>query len=134
MNEEKLRLYIGEKIKEFRKKKKMTQGELGMQIGVKNNTISAYERGSISPDSDILFRIANALDIEVDNLFPPAETKNVNYLNKIKDLSNEEFDAKEMLFFQKLIEKALSLEGEERAKFMESIKFTVEFYNKMNDE
>ena len=70
MDEQKLSLYIGSKIKHFRKKGKITQEELGKKIGVKNNTISAYERGAISTDQDILFKLADALDISINDLFP----------------------------------------------------------------
>ena len=70
MDERKLSLYIGSKIKHFRKKGKITQEELGKKIGVKNNTISAYERGAISTDQDVLFKLADALDISINDLFP----------------------------------------------------------------
>lgn len=129
MNEKKLREYIGGKIKEYRKKNNMTQAQLGVKIGVKNNTVSAYERGTISPDSDTLFLIANALDVAADDLFPPAETDGVKYLDKIKDYRKENLGVKDMRFFQELIEKALSLGDDEREKFLDSIKFTVDFYD-----
>src|SRR5699024_9197683 len=70
MDENKLSIYIGSKIKELRKKKKITQNELGKKIGVKNNTISAYERGAISTDQDILFRLADALNVSINDFFP----------------------------------------------------------------
>jgi transcriptional regulator with XRE-family HTH domain len=130
VNEESLNKFIGMKIKEYRTKNKMTQEVLGKKIGVKNNTVSAYERGTISADSDTLFLIASALDIKVDDLFPPVETDGIDYLDKIKDMRNENLEAKDMRFFQELIEKTLSLKGEEREKFLDSIKFTVAFYNR----
>lgn len=133
MNEETLNIYIGKKIKEFRKKANMTQEMLGEKIGVKNNTVSAYERGTISADSDALFLIASALSVNVDDFFPPVETGGVDYLEKIKDQRTVNLNSKEMRFFQELVEKTLSLDGEEREKFLESIRFTVEYYNRMNN-
>lgn len=133
MNDGELRKYIGNKIKEYRKKINMTQGELGKKIGVKNNTISAYERGTIPTDSDTLFEIASILKVAVDDFFPPVETDGVKYLDKIKDQRKENLGVKDMRFFQELIEKALSLNEEERAQFMESIKFTVNYFEHQKD-
>lgn len=125
-----LRKYIGGKIKEYRKKGGITQEQLGEKLGVKNNTISAYERGIISPDSDTIFLIANILDVTADDLFPPAGTNSIGYLDKAKDLRKENLGVKDMSFFQELIEKTLTLKGDERERFLESIKFTVEFYDR----
>lgn len=63
--------YVGKQIKKFRLKKGMTQKELGFQLGVKHNTISSYESGINEPDQNVLFAIAKALNISVDDLFPP---------------------------------------------------------------
>lgn len=70
MTEKELMKYIGSRISEFRKKNKLTQSELGNKIGVKNNTISAYERGAISTDQDILFKLARVFDVSIDDFFP----------------------------------------------------------------
>ncbi|EOW9529854.1 XRE family transcriptional regulator [Bacillus cytotoxicus] len=63
--------YVGLQIKNFRKLKKMTQKELGLRIGKKHNTISSYENGTNEPEQDVLFAIAKALDISINDLFPP---------------------------------------------------------------
>lgn len=131
MDEKKLGVYIGSKIKEFRTRKKLTQGKLGKMVGVQNNTISAYERGVISTDQDILFKLSDALDVSIDDFFPPNEQKN-NELERALKMTDG-LEIKDMEFLNKLIEKTLTLEGEERSKFLESIKFTVDYYNKMND-
>lgn len=129
MDEGELRKYIGRKIKEYRNKKKITQKELGDAVGVKDNTVSAYERGIISPDYNILFEIARVVDVMVDDFFPTLQYDQP-YLDKLKDVSTENLDAEELHFLQQLIEKTLSLDTEEREKFLNSIKFTVEYYDR----
>ncbi|OEH55234.1 hypothetical protein AQ616_09330 [Oceanobacillus sp. E9] len=128
MNEKALKEYVGERIKEKRKLKKMTQKELGSKIGVKNNTISQYEKGISSPDHNKLFEIAQVLGCNVDDLFPE---KQHNELDKALKLANS-LQVKDVEFLNSLIEKTLSLDESEREKFLESIKFTVEYYDKMN--
>ncbi|EOO33953.1 hypothetical protein IIU_02693 [Bacillus cereus VD133] len=63
--------YVGQQIKNFRKLKKMTQKELGLRIEKKHNTISSYENGTNEPEQDVLFAIAQALDVSINDLFPP---------------------------------------------------------------
>ncbi|MBS4200311.1 helix-turn-helix transcriptional regulator [Bacillus sp. FJAT-49732] len=130
MNEKELKIFIGNKIREYRKQMKMTQKELGDRAGVKHNTIATYEKGHSSPDQNVIFLLAQALDRPVDDFFP--NHREEKYLNQLPELTNANLDFEELLFLNEIIEKTLSLEGEERARFLESIKFTVEYYKKMN--
>ncbi|PID15564.1 hypothetical protein CSV63_07220 [Sporosarcina sp. P34] len=134
MKEDDLAKFVGGKIKHYRKKKKLTQNDLGELIGKKNNTISNYETGTISPEQDALFAIAKALDIRVDDLFPETnvEDQNDNFQRALQMADGLELN--EMNFLKDLIEKTLSMQGEDREKFLESIRFTVEYYEKMNQD
>ena len=62
---------IGQNIKMFRKKKKLTQKELGIQSGVAEISIRQYEGGKRRPRVDILERIARVLDVSMDTLLSP---------------------------------------------------------------
>lgn len=130
MNEKEIKLFVGKRIKEERTKLKMTQKELGDIIGVQHNTISAYEMGRNAPEQNAIFKIAEALDVSVDDFFPERENKTSELERALK--MTEGLDIKDMNFLNKLIEKTLSMDGEERAKFLESIKFTVDYYDKIN--
>lgn len=133
MKEQDLSKYVGKKIKHYRLQKGMTQLELGGAIGKKNNTISNYETGTISPEQDALFAIAKALDIKVDDLFPPmnVEDKDENFDRALKMADG--LGVKEIEFLKQLIEKTLSMDEEEREKFLDSMKFTIEYYERMNN-
>lgn len=134
MKEDDLSRFVGSKIKYYRKKKKLTQSALGELIGKKNNTISNYETGTISPEQDALFAIAKALDISVDDLFPEMNVQDENHNFERALKMADGLELKEMNFLKELIEKTLSMHGEDREKFLESIKFTVEYYEKMNQD
>lgn len=54
---------IGEKIKKARKALKLTQKDLAEKIGVSAIAISRYEKNTRIPNTDILFKICNALKI-----------------------------------------------------------------------
>lgn len=62
--------FIASKIKEYREKRGMTQKELGDLVEVKDNTISGYEHNINEPGNDMLFKLAKALRISINDFFP----------------------------------------------------------------
>jgi len=132
MDSKQLSEYVGKKIHYYRKKIGMTQRELGEVIGVKHNTVSDYERGKISPEQDVLFALSEVFDIRVDDLFPHKENT-TNELERALRMTNE-MNLKDVEFLNQLIEKTLSLNEEDRGKFLESIRFTVEYHDKMRND
>lgn len=60
---------MGKNIACFRKSKGYTQEELGQKIGVSNQAVSKWESETSTPDIMLLPRIANALDVTLDDLF-----------------------------------------------------------------
>lgn len=62
--------FVGSRIKDIRKNKGMTQKELGKKVGVKHNTISSYEKGTNEPEQDILFKLAEVLNVSINDFFP----------------------------------------------------------------
>lgn len=77
MTDEELALYIGSKIKEFRKLKGLTQKELAQKIDMGDTTIANYEKGFRTPKKNTLFKLANAFDISINDLFPPIDKTTV---------------------------------------------------------
>lgn len=59
---------IGERIKEYRKNKKLTQRDLGNLIHESPQVISNYERGYTTPDSLSLKKISDVLGVSIDDL------------------------------------------------------------------
>src|SRR5699024_10814009 len=130
MIEENLLKYVGSRIKEERTKRKITQKQLGEKIGVAHNTIATYEAGRNAPEQNTIFKIAQALEIGVDDLFPPKDQPS-NELERVLMMTRG-LEVKDIELLRELIEKTLSLKGEEREKFLESIKFTFHYYENMN--
>lgn len=65
--------YVGKKIRYYRKKKGFTQKALGERIGVKHNTVSSYENATTEAENDVLFSIANVLEVSINDLFPAVD-------------------------------------------------------------
>ncbi|MDF2617339.1 MAG: transcriptional regulator [Sedimentibacter sp.] len=59
---------IGNKIRNFRKKRKMTIEELSKMINKSKATVSKYEKGEIVIDIETLYDISTALQVHVEQL------------------------------------------------------------------
>ncbi|SJZ54645.1 helix-turn-helix domain-containing protein [Anaerorhabdus furcosa] len=59
---------FGAKIRYFRKRKKITQQELGELVGVSGKAISRYENETSQPDFEVLKKIAEVYGTDVNNL------------------------------------------------------------------
>jgi len=59
---------IGIRIRIARLDKKISQEKLAEFADLNKNTIGSIERGEISPTIETLYKIANALDIELHDL------------------------------------------------------------------
>ena len=55
-------------IRHYRKIKRITQTELGEMVGLSRFTIAAYESREKSPTVETLMRIANVLDVPIEEL------------------------------------------------------------------
>ena len=64
-----LRLRFGERIRELRALKGLTQEELAEAVGVSTDFISLIERGQRAPSFENLERLAEALGVKVAGLF-----------------------------------------------------------------
>lgn len=87
---------LGENIKKYRKKNKLTQAELGEKIGKSERTIRGYEADTTSPTTDIIIKIAEALGttfvdltMNIDEKMSDFEILNFKNANK---LSSEQLE------------------------------------------
>ncbi len=64
-----LKILFGRKIKEYRKRKNLTQAQLAEMVCVDDKHISCIESGKNFPSSDLIERFATSLNIEPKDLF-----------------------------------------------------------------
>ena len=60
---------LGEKIKRLRKKQKLTQEQLAEKAGIERSRVSKTEIAWVGTSLDIIFKIADALEVEPYKLF-----------------------------------------------------------------
>lgn len=127
-----LKKFIGERIKHFREKQGMSQELLAEKLNTTKQTVSRYERGDRQANQDILFQLSGIFNVSIDEFFPKGQNKdNTNDFERALKMAKD-LDIEEMNFLKELIEKTLSMDKIEREKFLESIKFTVDYHKKIN--
>ena len=60
---------LGRKVKELRKKQKISQSQLAFEANIPRMQVSRIERGEINTSISTIFAIARALDVQVKDLF-----------------------------------------------------------------
>lgn len=77
---------LGNNIKKFRKRNKLSLRELGDRLNVSHTTISKYESGKIIPSSTVLIELAKIFNIKVADLFKDSQEeiviKQIHYRKK----------------------------------------------------
>ena len=63
------KILIGRRIKEIRKSKGLSQEKLAEKAGTSPNYLSRMERGTENPTLDMLIKLADALEVEMWELF-----------------------------------------------------------------
>lgn len=77
---------IGNKIRDLRKEKKLSQNELGKSIGVSQTTVTAWETGRAEPASTYIKKLADFFNVSADYLLGRPEKKISSEEQETKDL------------------------------------------------
>lgn len=75
---------IGDRIKELRRKQKITQEQLGKMVGLTQSAIYSYEKNRTTPDTETLKLIAEALNTTINYLIDAQSYENIYPLPKTK--------------------------------------------------
>ena len=105
---------IGERIRNARKKKQITQERLAERIGIKRATLSKYETGIIQPSLDMLFKLSDTLEVQLSEILPFGEFSNAGY---VADLFSPYDSEEEDFLFYRMKEylSMLTIEGQRTA-------------------
>ncbi len=80
---------LGDNMMLLRKKKDLSQAELGKMIGTSGDVIGRYERGDISPSIEVVAKIADALEVSVDYLIGKTKMElDAEAVRRVEDISS----------------------------------------------
>ena len=65
-------------LREIRKKKKLSQLKVAMDLSISREALSYYETGKRSPDISMLVRLSNYFNVSIDYLLERTENPKIN--------------------------------------------------------
>ena len=80
---------IGTRIKTVRKSRGLSRTELGLSVGLSENRIQKYENGIRKPKSDMLAKIAAALDVSPQILADPYPVDDLSLMLLLFELEDK---------------------------------------------
>lgn len=79
---------FGDNMMLIRKKKGLSQADLGKMIGTSGDVIGRYERGDITPSIEVVSKIADALEVSLDYLIGKTKMQlDKQTLKRLEDIS-----------------------------------------------
>lgn len=89
---------IGEHITTLRKKRGISQGNLGKMVGTSGDIIGRYERDEVKPSIEVAIKIADALEVSLDYLVGKTTMElDKSMLKRIEEVSKLPTAAKEQV-------------------------------------
>ena len=103
-------LEIGEKIRQLRLQRGMTQGQLGEALGLSAQAVSKWESQTNMPDIQLLPELSVLLGISIDELFSMTDSSRMdrieNMIETVRFLPESDFCSAEKFLKEKLTDKS----------------------------
>ena len=98
-----IKVKLGDKLKQLRKQRKLTQEQLAELVSVDFRHISYLENGKSFPSSELIERLCKTLNVTYSELFSFDETiSRAELLEKISNIIKS-FDDKKLLYTFKMV-------------------------------
>jgi transcriptional regulator with XRE-family HTH domain len=103
---------VGDRIRQLRKEKKLSQEELGYKADLHYTHIGAIERGEKNWSIDTLVKVAGGLNITVNDLLVlPSKPEDIKKLKKTITTEINEFSPETLKIFSDMVSVIKSLEA-----------------------
>ncbi|HRJ28236.1 MAG TPA: helix-turn-helix transcriptional regulator [Cyclobacteriaceae bacterium] len=90
---------LGHQMAALRKKKGLSQAELGKAVGTSGDIIGRYERDEVKPSIEVAMKIADTLEVSLDYLVGKTSLElDKTTLKRIEEVSKLPADAKTQVF------------------------------------
>ena len=90
---------LGDHITLLRKKKGVSQGELGKAIGTSGDIIGRYERNEVKPSIEVVIKVADALGVSIDFLVGKTDVElDHDTLKRLSEVSSLPEEDKKQVF------------------------------------
>lgn len=104
---------LGEQISKLRKRKKLSQNDLGKKAGTSGDLIGRYERNEVKPSIEVASKIADILEVSLDFLIGKVTVEVDNkILKRVLEVQQmEEVDKNHILYTLDALIKSVKLKS-----------------------
>ena len=90
---------FGERLTQVRKRKNLSQAEIGKKIGINGNAYGRYERNDVRPTIEMATQLTEALEVSLDYLVGSTDVLlEKDIVNKILDIQKLKENDKQHVF------------------------------------
>jgi transcriptional regulator with XRE-family HTH domain len=90
---------FGERLILVRKKKKLSQADVGKKISINGDAVGRYERNEVRPTIEMATKLAQALEVSLDYLVGNTDTElDKAMLNRVQEINRLTEDNKEHIY------------------------------------
>ncbi len=90
---------LGQQITALRKKKGLSQSDLGKALGTSGDIIGRYERDEVKPSIEVAVKLADTLEVSLDYLVGNTSLEmDKSTLKRIEEVSKLPIEAKNQVF------------------------------------
>lgn len=90
---------LGQQISNLRKKKGISQADLGKRVETSGDIIGRYERDEVKPSIEVVIRMADALEVSLDYLVGKTDLElDSSTLNRIQEVTKLPEQEKQQVF------------------------------------
>ena len=94
---------IGVRIKDIRNKRQITQEQLSESVGINTKYLSSIERGKENPTLNILLKLAQSLDVNLDEIFSDIQIEDPENRRAMLNSLLDEADDEQLKFAYKIL-------------------------------
>lgn len=92
-------LLFGERLTQIRKKKKLSQAEVGKLLEIDGDAYGRYERNEVKPSIEMAARIADVFNVSLDYLIGKTDLEfDADTLKRIEEISKLSEKTKEVVY------------------------------------
>lgn len=89
---------LGQQMTALRKKKGLSQADLGKAVGTSGDIIGRYERDEVKPSIEVAVKIADTLEVSLDYLVGKTSELDKTTLKRIEEVSKLPAEARSQVY------------------------------------
>lgn len=125
-------MFRGDRLRDLRKNKDMTQANLGKLLNMSHSAINRYENSINLPDINTVSKLSEVFNVSTDYLLDKSDLRNVKNCSTHEEFHQLAIDIIEIYIKKGKIKKDERLTQEHKEKILREIEALIDMTNKLD--